>query len=606
MFTISIKNMFKKGPKTPASPIPQAQVVSTTSKVEIGEEEHALLAELFDAAHDPALMGVRRRVSMLVRTSQVCEVRLSDAKTLLEFARVSMSLAAPPPVHFGPPCPPLIEAVSELELSSPPPRPVGISDFCVIRKLGAGTGGTVYLAQHRSTLRMQAIKKVDKGFLDSEHIAEILREQRALKATRGLGHLLSLDASFHNADAFYLVTPFLPGGDLRAQLNRQGKVPVARTMFYVAETMLALYSLHSAGIIHRDIKPDNVFLDAQGHVVLGDLGICRQFDMPSGDARKSRLSALAPGLGTRRFPGIHATSTFGGTPAYTAPEVFQGRAYSFDVDVWSLGVTAYELIYGATPFKDTSDYEEISRSVQDDVLHFDEAVEVDAAVKSFLIAALQKDPKRRLSLQNMFQHPCFRVMDWAKLAAGELEAPWVPSPEAVFSDIKAAKANPVVFNFSTGTHLVDSNDLYPDFNFVAPALSADVKPVAAVPWVVYKPSSPALTPSNCQSVVIADAVSAAALALEVLDTPPVTPLSAGSPALWTKASGRSACASGEFFGTILSLLSRRSSCTTLSSHVHPTVGSFSVADDLRRQSPASALFARFRSWMKSRSKAAKY
>jgi serum/glucocorticoid-regulated kinase 2 len=121
---------------------------------------------------------------------------------------------------------------------------------------------------------------------------------------------------------------FINGGELFYHLKKDGRFEEERVRFYAAECLLALEHLHTQGIIYRDLKPENVLIDAEGHIKITDFGLSKV------------------GL-----PINEQTSSFCGTPEYLAPEVIKGGGYSFGVDIWSLGLVVYEMLCGHHPFK---------------------------------------------------------------------------------------------------------------------------------------------------------------------------------------------------------------------------------------------------------------
>jgi len=141
-----------------------------------------------------------------------------------------------------------------------------------------------------------------------------------------------LHFAFQSPQSLYFVTDFLNGGELFFHLCTVVRFPESRACFYAAEITLALEHLHQNGIIYRDLKPENVLLDSQGHLKLTDFGL-------------SKITQPAEGA---------MTHTFCGTPEYLAPEIILARGHSFSVDWWSLGMLIYEMISGTNPFKQAS------------------------------------------------------------------------------------------------------------------------------------------------------------------------------------------------------------------------------------------------------------
>ena len=149
---------------------------------------------------------------------------------------------------------------------------------------------------------------------------------------------------------------FHPGGDLATQLARWGRLGRDRARFYAAEIVEGVEGLHAAGVVYRDLKPENILIAADGHIVLTDFGLSKEFP---------RRSASHAAPGTPPIPGAphwmkdnkelatpwpprnaDTTSTFCGTAEYLAPEVIQGHPYSYEVDWWSFGTMLYEMLTG--------------------------------------------------------------------------------------------------------------------------------------------------------------------------------------------------------------------------------------------------------------------
>jgi len=142
---------------------------------------------------------------------------------------------------------------------------------------------------------------------------------------------MKLHYAFQSPDKLYLVLDYCPGGELFFHLSRFRRFPERVARFYAAELLLALGHLHKRGIIYRDLKPENVLLDADGHVKLGDFGLAK--------------------AGIRH--AYEGATSMCGTPEYMAPEVLAQQGHGFCVDYWGLGMLTYEMMTGLPPWYTT-------------------------------------------------------------------------------------------------------------------------------------------------------------------------------------------------------------------------------------------------------------
>jgi serum/glucocorticoid-regulated kinase 2 len=181
--------------------------------------------------------------------------------------------------------------------------------------------------------------------------------------------VVRMSCSFQNKDNLFLVLDFHPGGDLATQLARWGRLGKDRSRFYAAEIVEGLEGLHAAGVIYRDLKPENILLASDGHIVLTDFGLSKQFYRPyntlGGDTSrvpsppwlKDAAPSRSNSIGARSdmlADGPETTLTFCGTAEYLAPEVLLGNPYSYPVDMWSLGTMVYEMLLGVVSAKSSS------------------------------------------------------------------------------------------------------------------------------------------------------------------------------------------------------------------------------------------------------------
>ena len=203
------------------------------------------------------------------------------------------------------------------------------------------------------------MKKMKKDEMEQKNQIEHIKAERDVLVKAKNHWIVDLKTSFQDPQHLYLVMEFLPGGDLMTLLMRKDVLSEEESRFYIAETILAIESVHKHNYIHRDLKPDNILLDKDGHVKLTDFGLCKHAQIRSTrstNVNTTELSAnfnqlksvLDKKLGYKRCRKL-AYSTVG-TPDYIAPEVFSQNGYDETVDWWSVGVILFEMLVGYPPF----------------------------------------------------------------------------------------------------------------------------------------------------------------------------------------------------------------------------------------------------------------
>ncbi|KAK1149240.1 Serine/threonine kinase [Aspergillus melleus] len=284
---------------------------------------------------------------------------------------------------------------------------VNLNQFRLLRVVGKGAFGKVRIVEKKDTGLTFALKYIRKEeVVRSESVRNIIRERRMLEH---LNHafLCNLRYSFQDIEYIYIVVDLMNGGDLRFHISRKCFTEEA-VRFWVAELGCALRYIHSQGIIHRDVKPDNVLLDSEGHVHLADFNVASDFR-----------------------PGKPLTSK-SGTLAYLAPEVYEGGGYYCEVDWWSLGVTFYECIYNKRPFEGRSQ-DTLSENIKKaSPKYYVTNPAVSVPCLRAMAAFMEKDRSKRIgaiSFESFTSHPFFAELDFVALERKEIPPVFTPSSD---------------------------------------------------------------------------------------------------------------------------------------------------------------------------------
>ncbi|XP_057837852.1 serine/threonine-protein kinase D6PKL2 [Cryptomeria japonica] len=366
---------------------------------------------------------------------------------------------------------------------------LGLSHFRLLKKLGCGDIGSVYLSELSGTRCYFAMKVMDKGSLASRK--KLLRAQTEREILQSLDHpfLPTLYTHFETDRFSCLVMEYCPGGDLHTLRQRQpGKhFSEQAVRFYVAEVLLALEYLHMLGVVYRDLKPENVLVREDGHIMLSDFDlslrcvvsptlvksssvdvelskkipaycvqpaciepscvqpVCvqpsciqptcfvpRLFPSKSKKIRKPKNDVgnqVTPLPELIAEPTSARSMSFVGTHEYLAPEIIKGEGHGSAVDWWTFGIFLYELMFGKTPFKGSGNRATLF-NVVGQPLRFPESPTVSFAARDLIRGLLVKEPQHRLAFKRgateIKQHPFFEGVNWALIRC--TAPPEIPKP----------------------------------------------------------------------------------------------------------------------------------------------------------------------------------
>ncbi|KAJ1506580.1 hypothetical protein HMI54_002239 [Coelomomyces lativittatus] len=288
---------------------------------------------------------------------------------------------------------------------------IELNHFELLRSVGKGAFGKVRVVQHKKDQKLYALKYINKQkCIQMKAVDNILQERRLLEGL-DFNLICNLRFAFQDDENLFMVLDLMLGGDLRFHLERHGPFKEDCVRFYLAEIALGLTYLHEKKIVHRDLKPDNVLLCSQGHVHISDFNIAVKF------SENKPLKSIA------------------GSMAYMAPEVLEEKGYFSCVDWWSLGVVAFELLFGKRPFRGSTN-EALAKSIISNPLKFPETKPHTISDKCLdcISKLLIKDPNLRLGhgsdeLLGFKSHPFFHGMAWEKLIDLSYIPSFIPDPK---------------------------------------------------------------------------------------------------------------------------------------------------------------------------------
>lgn len=303
-----------------------------------------------------------------------------------------------------------------------------VSQFKIRNVIGKGSWSTVFVVKHRQTKQRFALKCINKKKHDEHKIKKLRNEVLLLQS---LNHplLCKFYSEFEDETKIYLVTDLMLGGDLRYHIS-QRKFNESVIRIWMVELVSALIYIHSKGVLHRDVKPDNILLDEKGHCKLADFNVAAKVHTSSSPSK------------------LNMTVGRVGTPVYMAPETLIHAVSYKESDWWSLGITFYECLFQVRPFPNhllinwirASEEEKASSADRlSSALHISrdkKLTTISKDARSAVMAFLEMDIKKRLghSSKKLQTHPFFCSISLETVSKGNLTPIFRPKSGKVYVD----------------------------------------------------------------------------------------------------------------------------------------------------------------------------
>ncbi|KAI8996883.1 kinase-like domain-containing protein [Pilobolus umbonatus] len=291
---------------------------------------------------------------------------------------------------------------------------------------------------------MKTLRKSE--MLKKEQLAHV-KAERDILAESDSPWIVQLYFSFQDTINLYLIMEFLPGGDLMTMLIKYDTFSEPVTQFYIGEIALALETIHKLGFIHRDIKPDNILIDKDGHIKLSDFGLSTGFHKTHDSSYYQRLMEGEEGhnhssseinlnninrekIATWKKNRRNLAYSTVGTPDYIAPEIFLQKGYGKECDFWSLGAIMFECLCGYPPFCSDNPHDTYLKIIHwQDSFQFPDDQPISPEAED-LIRRLICSAEHRLTMDEIKQHPFFYGFDWLSVRLSN-QSPHVPHLKSI-------------------------------------------------------------------------------------------------------------------------------------------------------------------------------
>lgn len=294
------------------------------------------------------------------------------------------------------------EVIRGDEGEAEPETQFSLDSLDIIKTIGTGTFARVCLAKQKGSHKYYALKILSMADVIKLKQVEHVKNEKNILSQVQHPFIVSMVWSHKDTSCLYMLFTFICGGELFSYLRSSGKFSYPTSFFYAAEIVSALEYLHSLSIIYRDMKPENLLLDREGHLKITDFGFAKKI--------------------------TDRTWTLCGTPEYLAPEIIQSKGHNKAVDWWALGILIYEMLAGFPPFFDDNPfgiYEKILSGKIDWPKSIDNLGK-DLIKKLLVIDRTKRIGNLKAGADDVKKHKWFKGVDWEDVYYRKLKPPLVP------------------------------------------------------------------------------------------------------------------------------------------------------------------------------------
>jgi hypothetical protein len=253
--------------------------------------------------------------------------------------------------------------------------------YIIQKKIGQGASGEVFIGINKTTEKLCAIKQMNLSLQQKKEL--ILNELQVL-AESNHPNIVNFIESYLVGDVLWVVMEYMEGGALTDMIEER-MLPEEQIATVCYESLKGLYHLHERGIIHRDIKSDNVLLNKCGQVKLTDFGFCAKLTADKGKR-----------------------ATMVGTPYWMAPEVIKQQKYDSSIDIWSLGIMVIEMIEGEPPYLNEEPLKALFLIATNGKPRLQDPNSISPELRDFLNSCLEVEASNRATAKELLDHPFLR------------------------------------------------------------------------------------------------------------------------------------------------------------------------------------------------------